>query len=235
MRSNGTNLVGGFLHPMLRGGFVCLTYMTCNLPLCPHEFIYRTSKVFTSEIQKIWHTLFIVSQDRTILNEFFTYNAAHPSEPKYCFFEFAEHHVWHSQSKTWRKIKRSKVIRRLAFVAPLEGKRYRQRLLIAHIVGPCSFRDLLIVNNQVCATYHEAALKWGFVEPDDLIEQCLDEAIEVQMLHVLRRLFATLLIFFEPIASMQRQNRYYIHLSEDFALQHQNEPHETLLLIARAV
>lgn len=102
---------------------------------------------------------------------------------------FTEHYVWHSQSKTWNKRKRSKVIRRLAFVTPSEGEHYYLRFLLAHVGGPCSFKDLIILNNQVCAIIHDATLKQGFVEPDDLIEQCLDEAIEVQMPHDLRKLF----------------------------------------------
>ena len=104
------------------------------------------------------------------------------------------------------------------------------RLLLARIVGPCSFEDLLTVNNQVCATFHEAAFKRRFAEPGNLIEQCLDETIEVQMPHALCRIFATVLNFLEPIALIQLWNRYYTYLSEDFALKLQIEPHNTLLL-----
>ena len=67
------------------------------------------------------------------------------------------YHVWHAQTKSWNKRKRIKVIGRLAFVAPLEGERYYLRLLLAGVVGPCSFDNLLTVNNQRCSTFHEAA------------------------------------------------------------------------------
>ena len=53
--------------------------------------------------------------------------------------------MWHSQNKSCNKRKRSKVIGRLAFVAPSKGKRYYLRLLLARVVGPCSFEDLLTV------------------------------------------------------------------------------------------
>ena len=72
-----------------------------------------------------------------------------------------------------------------------------------HVVGPCSFNALLTVDNHLCSTFHEAALKWGLVEPNDLVTKCFDEAAEVQMPHAFRRLFATVLIFLEPADPMQ--------------------------------
>ena len=97
------------------------------------------------------------------------YNASHPLELKYCFPEFSEHHVWNSQSKTWTKRKRDRIIGRLTFVAPLEGERYYLRLLLAHVVGPCSFNALVTVDNHLCSTLHEEGLKRELVEPDDLV------------------------------------------------------------------
>ena len=54
------------------------------------------------------------------------------------------------------------------------------------------------------------------------------------MPHALRRLFATDLIFLEPIAPVHLLDRYYPYLLEDYALQHPNEPHKVLALIARS-
>ena len=143
-----------------------------------------------------------------------------------------EHHNGNAQSKTWNKRKRCRIIGRLAFVAPSEGKRYYLRLLLTRVVRPCSLDDLLTVNNKLCSTFHESALKRGLVEPDDLIERCLDETIEVQMPHALRRLFATFLIFLEPINIVQLWDRYYPYLSEDYACKHPNEPQKVLALTA---
>ena len=137
--------------------------------------------VFFNDAENLAHVVGCDKRGKTVLMEFFPYNATHPSEPKYCFPEFAEHHVWLAQSKSWNRRKRSKVIGRLAFVAPSEGERYYLRLLLARVVGPCSFEDLLTINNQPCSTFHEAALKREFVEPDNLIGQCLNEAIEVRV------------------------------------------------------
>lgn len=103
-----------------------------------------------------------------------------------------------------------------------EGERFYLRFLLANVVGPSSFDDLLPIDNQLCTTFHEAALKLGLVDHDSLVTKCLDEAVEVQMPHALRRLFATVLIVLEPTNPVQLWNRYFNQLFEDFAHTHSN-------------
>ena len=126
--------------------------------------------------ENLAHVAYSQSRAKTVLTEFFSYNATHPFEPKYCFPMFFEHHVWHSQSKSWNKRKRGTSIGRLAFVTPSESERYFLRLLLARVAGPCSFADLLTVDGHKCSTFHESALKCGIVEPDDWIDRCLDRS-----------------------------------------------------------
>ena len=96
----------------------------------------------------------------------------------------SEQHIWNSHSKTWTKRKRNRIIGRLTFFEPSEGERYYLRLLLSPIVGLCSFNALLTVDNHLCSTFHEAAQKWGLVEPDDLVTKCLDEGYhEAQRFH----------------------------------------------------
>ena len=90
------------------------------------------------------------------------------------------------QSKSWHKRKWSKVISRLAFVAPSEGERYYLRLLIVGVSGLHSFAEFLTIDSR------------GLAEPDDLVKKILDEAVDVQLPDALQRLFATILIFLEP-------------------------------------
>ena len=71
-------------------------------------------------------------------------------------------------------------------------------MLLAYVAGPCSFADLLTVDDHTCSTFHEAAMTRGVIEPDDWIDRCLDDADTVNMPHSLRRLFATILVFLEP-------------------------------------
>ena len=170
--------------------------------------------------ENLAHVAYSQSRAKTVLTEFFSYNATHPFEPKYCFPMFFEHHVWHSQSKSWNKRKRGTSIGRLAFVTPSDSERYFLRLLLARVAGPCSFADLLTVDGHKCSTFHEAALKRGIVEPDDWIDRRLDYAVTVQLPHALRRLFGTILFFLVPSNPAQMWDRYYVHLSEDYAGKH---------------
>lgn len=104
------------------------------------------------------------------------------------------------------------------------------RLLLASDVGTCSFADLLTSGSHKCSTFHEAALKHGLVEPNDWIDQCLDEAVTVKMPHALRRLFATILIFLEPSNPAQMWDSYYVHLLEYYVVRHPCQPQRILSL-----
>ena len=53
------------------------------------------------------------------------------------------------------------------------------------------------------------------------------------MPHALRRLFATDLIFLEPIAPVHLLDRYYPYLLEDYAHKHPNQPRKFLALTTR--
>ncbi|XP_074317835.1 uncharacterized protein LOC141653863 [Silene latifolia] len=87
------------------------------------------------------------------------------------------------------------VIGRLVFVAPAKGERFFLRLLLLHIRGPTSFEALKTVKGYKCATFQDAALRYGLLEEEDAAELCMAEACAVQMHTTLRRLFLTLLIF----------------------------------------
>ena len=50
------------------------------------------------------------------------------------------------------------------------------------------------------------------------------------MLHALRWLFATILVFLKPSNPAQMWDRYYVHLSEDYVVKHPCQPHRILSL-----
>ncbi|XP_074271479.1 uncharacterized protein LOC141595415 [Silene latifolia] len=111
-----------------------------------------------------------------------------------------------------------------------EGERYFLRMLLAHVIAPTSFEDLKNVDGYQCSTFQEAALKRKLVEDDNMIELCLDEATAVQMPAALRRLFATLLIFYQPKDPTALWDKYYTSLSEDYSREHPNDAYTTRLL-----
>jgi len=70
--------------------------------------------------------------------------------------------------------------------------------LLSHIRGPISWEYLLSPNETYCLTFKKAAGKWGFLESDNSIHECLVDASSLQMPYALRRFFVTILIFCEP-------------------------------------
>ncbi|XP_074271044.1 uncharacterized protein LOC141594965 [Silene latifolia] len=153
---------------------------------------------------------------KTMLTEYFTTNAAIIKGPKYLYSEFPEHFVWNEKLKKWKGRDRGVVIGRVAHASSGEGERYYLRLLLAHVRGPTSFDELLTVNGVCCVSFQEAALKRGILEQDNAAEQCMDEAVQVEMPNALRRLFATILIFSCPENPAEFWEQYYIPLSDDF-------------------
>lgn len=107
------------------------------------------------------------------------------------------------------------MIGRLVYATPSEGERYYLRLLLINVRGPKSFEDLLTVNDHKCATFKESALKWGLLEHDQSITLCMEEGVQVEMPSVLRKLFATLLIFYNPSDPRALWEKYYPALSDD--------------------
>ncbi|XP_021719158.1 uncharacterized protein LOC110686858 [Chenopodium quinoa] len=109
------------------------------------------------------------------------------------------------------------MVGRLTFVGPSEGERFYLRLLLLNVKSPRSFTDLRRVRGHVCASFKEACLKAGILEIDDAANICLAEATKIQLPVALRRLFATVLIFYQPENPEELWYKYYDALSEDFA------------------
>ncbi|XP_024982867.1 uncharacterized protein LOC112519115 [Cynara cardunculus var. scolymus] len=111
------------------------------------------------------------------------------------------------------------MIGRLVYANPDEGERYYLRLLLSHISGPTSFKDLFTVNDILHPTFRKAALERGLIETDDNLSQCLAKASLFQFPKALRRLFATILIYCEPGDVRKLWDEHYDSLLEDYRRQ----------------
>ncbi|KAK9723988.1 hypothetical protein RND81_05G039400 [Saponaria officinalis] len=175
------------------------------------------------------------SRTRTPLTEFFRTNEINGGGQT-LYGDFTELYRWDtSKKKLLRRKKKLIVVGRLAFVAPAEGGRYFLRLLLLHVRGPRSFEDLMTFDGYRCTTFQEAALKHRLLEEDDVVEMCLKEASEVQMPFAVRRLFATLLVFFQPSNPLYLWTDYYNHLSEDFTKKNPNNPEKARCRTVRSI
>ncbi|XP_021728383.1 uncharacterized protein LOC110695462 [Chenopodium quinoa] len=160
-------------------------------------------------------------RSRTQLIEFFTVNAATEGGTGHLYGEFCEHYRWDAGAKQWKeRVLNLFSVGRLAFVYPAEGEHFFLRLLLLNVRSPSLFEGLRTVNGHVYPAFHDAALKLGLIENDDIANLILCEASEVQMPDALRRLFATVLIFCQTADPPALWMKFYPFLSEDFSFKY---------------
>jgi hypothetical protein len=80
---------------------------------------------------------------------------------------------------------------------PAKGERYFLRVLLNHVAGSQSFKDLKTVHGVLCDIFHLAAQRRGLIEADNTLDQCLTESAQWAMPVLLRGLFPTILVFCE--------------------------------------
>ncbi|XP_024984081.1 uncharacterized protein LOC112520008 [Cynara cardunculus var. scolymus] len=159
------------------------------------------------------------SDKRTMLTAFFDRNKEDESARQHLYKDFPKHYTWNASARRWNQRKQGSMIGRLVYANPTEGERYYLRLLLSHISGPTSFKDLFTVNDILYPTFRKAALERGLIETDDNLSQCLVEASLFQFPKALRRLFATILIYCEPGDVRKLWDQHYDSLSEDYRRQ----------------
>ncbi|ONM35627.1 DNA helicase-like protein [Zea mays] len=71
----------------------------------------------------------------------------------------------------------------------------------------------------------QAAQRRGLLEADDTIDECLNEAAIYQMMSALRRLFATILVYYEPNDVAELWQRHLDSMSEDYHRSTQSKIH----------
>ena len=65
------------------------------------------------------------------------------------------------------------------------------------------------------------AQKLGLLESDDTISECLHETASFQNVLVMRRLFATILVYCQPVDVRNLWDNHFNSMSEDFRTVHQ--------------
>ncbi|KAL6143230.1 hypothetical protein ACLB2K_053925 [Fragaria x ananassa] len=155
---------------------------------------------------------------RTMLTEFFNKNHDDSEARRHLYREFPQYYRWDSKYKKWEKRRNNiKVIGRIYSVSPLEGEKFFLRVLLNHVRGPKSFRDLLTVNRVLQQTFKEAAEKRGLLENDNNIRQCLFEATAIRMPSALRRLFVTILVYSQPTGVRRLWDEFHPFMAEDYS------------------
>jgi ATP-dependent DNA helicase PIF1 len=86
-----------------------------------------------------------------------------------------------------------------------------------NVAGATSYEELKTVDGVLLPSFREAAERRGLTEEDNTLDECLTEATLFHMPSSLRRLFATILVFYEPHDVMGLWIKHYDAMSEDYS------------------
>ncbi|GES85174.1 transcriptional factor B3 [Rhizophagus clarus] len=158
---------------------------------------------------------------KTILTAFFQENMKNPAARAYTYIEFPIHYTWDLSLHKWKPRKTTTtMIGRLYMVQPSEGERYYLRTLLIHVKGPTSFNDLKTVNGYTCKTFKEACICLSLLQDDNEWDECLLEVSAIQSGKQLCHLFASILLFCQPVNPEILWNKHKLALCEDICYQH---------------
>ena len=186
------------------------------------------NSVYFNEDDDINNVLERASVQDTTLTSWFKVNAVDPNARSILYPNFPEEYVWHDehQPRRWEKRQRGfgGTIGRIYAISPRQSELYHLRMLLYHVAGAVSFKDIRTVNGVEHITFQDAARALGLLESDDQWNRCLDEASHTQSPVSLRRLFVIILIFCSPSNPYELWLQFKDKLSEDHVYQLTRDP-----------
>lgn len=146
-------------------------------------------------------------------------NRVDPDARKLTYVQFPTKYVWNKTEHTWTKRKIGQCIGRLYNVHPSSGELYYLRLLINHLKGPTSFKDILTVNGKEYKKFKESCVARGLLEGDEEWHEAMTEAASWATPQQLRELFVMLLVHCEVSSPRKLWNAFWKFMSEDIVYQ----------------
>lgn len=160
----------------------------------------------------------IVEEERnkkTTLTEWFKSNELLKTNKDLLYTDFPSKMVWKKTQRKWTVRKKGQTIGRMYHISPSAGEQYYLRMLLTKCRGSKSFEDLKLYNGIVFESFKAACIARGLLETDEEWSQCLQEASLHQTGVQLRNLFATILLYCEPISPFDLWQKFSNELSED--------------------
>jgi hypothetical protein len=152
---------------------------------------------------------------QTKFTEWMEANKKYPTAGELTYGDFPTKFVWHDAQKMWkvRKVKFS--IGRLYYAHPSSGDMYYLRMLLNTVNGCTSYKDIRTVNGVEYPTFKEAYLALGFLDGDNELIECINEAAVWASGIQLRQLFTTIMCHCEVIDVKNLWKSTWQVLSED--------------------
>ncbi|KAF2365689.1 P-loop containing nucleoside triphosphate hydrolase [Trinorchestia longiramus] len=102
-------------------------------------------------------------------------------------------------------------------------------MLLLHVPGATSFRDLKTIGGQEMDTFKQACVRLRLVENDNALQEALTEAA-AHMPRQLPTMFAKMCVFNQPVNALQLWNENKHFMIEDLLLRHDNITAENVAL-----
>lgn len=182
------------------------------------ERVYFTERNFQERLS---------SPPKTTLTAFFQLCQTDPFAKTLLYAEVPRYYTWNASRKEWKRriqgarvedwpgVKSSDALGRVYTVHVTNMECYCLRLLLHHVRGPTSYRDLKIVNGQECATYREACETQRLLENDNHWDETMEEAVQCQSPAKIRDLYATLISSCGLSNPTELWEKYKEYMAED--------------------
>lgn len=169
----------------------------------------------------------MASPPKTTLTAFFHLCQIDPFAKTLLYSEVPRYYTWNASRKEWKRriqgtpvenwpgVKSGDALGRVYTVHVCNFECFCLRMLLHHVRGPTSHRDLKIVNGQECATYREACEVLGLLENDNHWEETMIEAVQCRSPTKIRELFATLISTCGVSNPQQLWEKYKNDMAED--------------------
>ncbi|XP_062198826.1 uncharacterized protein LOC133901487 [Phragmites australis] len=155
---------------------------------------------------------------KSMLTEYFESNRVHEQARDILYRDFPEWFTWQTRNNRqfWKVSKCDRQVGRIVMAHPTEGERYFLRVLLNHVTDAITYEDLRIIDGKILPSFCDVAERKGMIEVDNTLDECLTEAELFQMPSSLQRLFATILVFYEPNDVRGLWNRHLEAMSDDY-------------------
>nr|XP_043627847.1 uncharacterized protein LOC122599407 [Erigeron canadensis] len=133
------------------------------------------------------------------------------------YVQIPQFYVWIRKTRKWqrRTVEGHGSIGRISYVPSSLGDVYYLKILLNHVVGPKSFKELLTVNGRICKSYKEACFKMGLLDDDKEYVDAILEASHWATASYLRTFFVQLLLSTSVARPDDLWNKTCKVLSED--------------------
>jgi hypothetical protein len=163
----------------------------------------------------------------TKLTAWFELNKVDADAKEYYYYQIPEFYtfkeqkggnnmIWGIKGGEKRKKTAKPCIGRMYSAHPKQGELFYLRMLLLHVKGAESWKDLLTVDGVEYDNFKEAAKALGLFETDDEIKKYFEEAIDFASAKQLRELFVSLINHGEEFDVKEFWESYKESMAEDF-------------------